>query len=65
MIKSANVRGCLARYSSLIFNLEDIGGCHSSVVSSTPTILQPQFQIPSTPSMLFSICITEIVMREG
>ena len=39
------------------------GGRHSSVVSSTPTILWPQVRIPSTPSMLFSICI-EIVMRK-
>ena len=39
------------------------GGCHSSVVSSAPTILRPQVRIPSTPSMLYSICI-EIVMRK-
>ena len=39
------------------------GGCHSSVVSSAPTILRPQVWIPSTPSMLFSICI-EIVTRK-
>ena len=32
------------------------GGSHSSVVSSAPTILQPRVRIPSTPSMLFSIC---------
>ena len=43
---------------------ESEGGCHSSVVLSAPTILQPQVQIPSTPSMLFSICIIEIVMRK-
>ena len=42
---------------------ESEGGCHSSVVLSAPTILQPQVQIPSTPSMLFSICI-EIVTRK-
>ena len=34
-----------------------LGGRHSSVVSSAPTILQPRVQIPSSPSMLFSICI--------
>ena len=39
------------------------GGCHSCVVSSGPTILRPRVQIPSTPSVLFSICI-EIVMRK-
>ena len=38
-----------------------LGGRHSSMVSSVPTILRPQVQIPSTPSMLFSICIIEIV----
>ena len=35
----------------------------SSVVLSAPTILWPRVRIPSTPSMLFSICI-EIVMRK-
>ena len=40
------------------------GGRHSSVVLSAPTILRPQVQIPSTPSMLFSICIIEIVLRK-
>ena len=29
------------------------GGRLSSMVSSVPTILRPQVQIPSTPSMLF------------
>ena len=29
------------------------GGCHSSVVSSAPTILRARVQIPSTPSMVF------------
>ena len=38
-------------------------GHHSSVVSSAPTILRPRVRIPSTPSMLFSICI-EIVTRK-
>ena len=37
---------------------------HSSVVSSAPTILRPRVQIPSTPSMLFSICVIEIVLRK-
>ena len=41
------------------------GDHHSSVVSSAPTILRLQVQIPSTPCMLFSICIIEIVMRKG
>ena len=41
------------------------GSCHSSVVSPVPTILRPQVRIPSTSSMLFSICIIEIVMRKG
>ena len=36
------------------------GGRHSSVVSSAPTILRPQVRIPSTPSLLFSICIIGI-----
>ena len=39
------------------------GGRHSSVVLSAPTILRPQVRIPSTPSMLFSICI-EIVTKK-
>ena len=37
---------------------------HSSVVSSAPTILRPRVRIPSTPTMLFSICIKEIVSRK-
>ena len=37
----------------------------SAVVLSTPTILRLRVQIPSTPSILFSICIIEIVMRNG
>ena len=37
---------------------------HSSVVLSTPTILLPRVQIPSTTSTLFSICIIEIVSRK-
>ena len=41
-----------------------LGGHHSSVVSSAPTILRPQVRIPSTPSMLFSICTIEIVSRK-
>ena len=35
------------------------------MVSSAPTIPRPQVLIPSTPSMLFSICTNEIVMRKG
>ena len=41
-----------------------MGGRHSSVVFSAPTILRPWDRIPSTPSMLFSICIIEIVQRK-
>ena len=40
-----------------------MGGRHNSVVLSAPTILWPWVQIPSTPSMLFLICI-EIVARK-
>ena len=38
---------------------------HRSVVSSAPTILRLQVQIPRTPFTLFSICIVEIIMRKG
>ena len=41
----------------------NLGGRHSSVVLSAPTILWPRVRIPSTPSTLFSICI-EIVLRK-
>ena len=41
------------------------GSCHSSVVLSAPTILQPWVPIPSTPSMLFSICMIEKLIRKG
>ena len=40
------------------------GGRHSSVVSFAPTILRPQVRIPSTPSMLFSICIEIVIGKE-
>ena len=33
------------------------GGRHSSVDSSTPTILPPRVRVPSTPSMLLSIYV--------
>ena len=37
-------------------------GCrHSSVDLSAPSILPPQVQVPSTPSMVFSIYIVQIV----
>ena len=37
-------------------------GCrHSSVDLSAPSILQPRFQVTSTPSILFSIYIVQIV----
>ena len=41
-----------------------MGGRHSSVVSSAPTILRPWVRIPCTPFTLFSICIIEIAMRK-
>ena len=37
---------------------------NSSVVSSAPTFLRTRVRIPSTPTMLFSICIIEIVSRK-
>ena len=40
-------------------------GRHSSVVSSVLTIMWPRVQIPSTPFMLFSICIFVVGMRKG
>ena len=42
-----------------------LGGRHSSVVLSPPTILWLRVQIPSTLCKLFSICIIEIVIRKG
>ena len=42
---------------------DGMGGHHSSMVLSAPTILRPRVRIPCTPSMLFSICI-EIVTRK-
>ena len=45
-----------------------LGGHHSSVVSSAPTILRPRVRTPSTPSTLFSICIAieiDIGVRKG
>ena len=41
-----------------------VGGRHSSVVSSAPTILRPRVQIPSTSSMLFSICVEIVTGKE-
>ena len=40
------------------------GDRHGSVFSSAPNILRPRVRIPSTPSMLFSIFIIEIVTRK-
>ena len=34
------------------------------VVLSAPTILRPRVRIPSTPSMLFSICIEIVMIKE-
>ena len=41
-----------------------MGGRHSSLVSSVPTILWPRVRIPCTPSTLFSICFIVIVIRK-
>ena len=41
-----------------------LGGRHSSVVLSAPTILPSQVRIPNTPSTLFSIYIIEIVIKK-
>ena len=41
------------------------GSRQSSMVSSMPTILRLRVWVPSKPSMLFSICIVEVVMRKG
>ena len=38
-----------------------MGHRHSSVDSSAPSILPPQVWVPSTPSLLFSIYIVQIV----
>ena len=40
-----------------------VGYRHSSVVSSSPTILQPRVWIPSTPSTLFSNCTIAILFE--
>ena len=37
-----------------------LGGRHSSVVSSVPTILRPRVRIPSTPSMLFQFVLLKL-----
>ena len=44
---------------------EKSGSRHSSIVLSAPTILRPRVWIPSRPSLLFSICIIEILIRKG
>ena len=48
----------------LFFKIEhkvnQVGGRHSSVVSSAPTILQPRVRIPSTPSMLFQFVLLKL-----
>ena len=49
------IQKCLMMY------VEDRYGRISSVVSSAPTILRPWVQIPSTPSMLLSICIVMLI----
>ena len=40
--------------------IKELGGRHSSMVLSAPTILWPQVRIRSTPSILCSIFIVEI-----
>ena len=42
-----------AKFDILITNISIMGGRHSSVVLSAPTILRPWVRIPSTPSPLF------------
>ena len=37
-----------------------LGGRHSSVVSSVPTILRPRVRIPSTPSTLFQFVLLKL-----
>ena len=51
---------------SLIFVVKNVmlGGRHSSMVSSAPTILRPRVRILSTPFMFFSICIEIVTRRE-
>ena len=51
-------------FKMFIQRLRLLGGRHSSMVSSAPTILQPWVQIPSTSCTLFSIYIIEIVLRK-
>ena len=41
-----------------------MGGCHSSLASSVPSILQSRVRIPSTPSTLFTIYIIDVKMRK-
>ena len=38
-------------------NISQLESRHSSVDLSAPTILPPQFQVPSTPSMLFTFIV--------
>ena len=45
----------------VILKIEKLGCHHSSVDSCAPSILPPWVQVPSTPSMLFSIYIVQIV----
>ena len=40
------------------------GGCHSSVVSSLPTILWPQVRIPSTPSLLYQFVLLKLKLDQ-
>ena len=49
----AMVTDLLECYKSRIKILTFLGGHHSSVVSSAPSILRPRVPIPSTQSMLF------------
>ena len=62
------VRLILRRHRKLISSatrkitkmIKELGGRHSSMVLSAPTILWPQVRIRSTPSILCSIFIVEI-----
>ena len=61
---SNKYRPSWAMVSVFVIKVLEMRGRNSSVVSSVPTILQPQVRIPSPPSKLFSICIIKIVSRK-
>ena len=45
--------GLPVKLEVVLGRVKNSGGRHSSVVSSAPTILRLQVQIPGTPSLLF------------